>query len=136
MPDFDQSVARHVIRFGSKDFTPLLTALTISCLLLSNESFSSCVHTNSLVGLSRCLSGFITSVFENAQATCSTRPNQLLMPEMSQGLGKSRIDFNRSLPGSTPSSVSSNPKNSSFFLQNTNLSGFIIIPAPPVRVRY
>ena len=80
--------------------------------------------------------GDITSVFENAHDTCSTKPNQLLIPDKFFGFGKFLIDLSISLLGSIPSSVNSNPINSSFFLQNTNFSGFIMMPAFPVNDRY
>merc|ERR1711895_49850 len=86
--------------------------------------------------LSSLRNGAITSVLEKAHDTCSTSPNQDLIPEMFSGLGKFRMLFISSSPGSTPFSVNRKPRYSITFLPKTNLSRFMSIPPFPHNVRY
>merc|ERR1711996_34703 len=76
------------------------------------------------------------SVFEKAQDTCPTSPNQDLIPDIFSGLGKFKMLFISSSPGSTPSSVSWNPKYSTSLRPKTNLFLFMRIPPLPHIVKY
>ena len=136
IPFLLQSVESTVGRLVSNDFIPFLTACEISLLLASKQSFSSWVQTKSVFGLKSLLKGAIISVLENAHVTCSTKPNQDLIPEMFSGLGKFKILCNNASQGSTPSFINLKPKYSSSCFPRTNFFLFIKIPPFPHMVRY
>ena len=136
IPTLLQAVDSTVSFQISKVLIPWLKASTILALLSSKLLWRSCIHRNWIFGLSRCLIGAMTSVLLKAYDTCSTNPNQLLTPDMSQGLSTSKIHWSRAGPGATPSSVISNPRYSSLLFPKFSFFLFKMIPAFPHSVRY
>ena len=127
-PDLLQWVTMHVARAVSNVLTPLETSATISALAVSkavcNSSFQAYTAFFDKSSRKGCMSAF----FENAKATCSINPNQLLMPVISAGQGNSFIALSVSWDGCTPSSVNQNLRYSICLRPQANFAGFWVMP--------
>ena len=112
MPWFDQSVARHVGREGSKSRTPSFIASMMVSFDFSKALFNSAVHSNLLAGLRSSLKTFISLAIEKAYDPWLTRPNQALAPVMSFGVGKFLIESRNFCCGFILSGVTVSPPKS------------------------
>lgn len=109
MPVWLQSVTMHVHASNLKEVTPSATSLIISTFAVSKDCWRSSVQRYSVFLASSLRKGSIRVVFEKEKATCSTRPNQDLIPVKSVGLGKLEMADNVSSVDFTPSCFNQNP---------------------------
>ena len=123
-----QSVIRHVHVPNLYDLTPALTMLSISALAVSKAFCKSCDQAKTEFFLRRGLKGAMRSDFAKAKETCSTSPNQLLIPVMSVGRGKLEIADRVSSLGRTPSLVMRKPTYSISWWPQTNFFEFWTTP--------
>ena len=119
--DFDQSVARHVGRFGSKVFTPSRTRSTISTLDFSNSSSKVESQKNVLADNSwrnSSIMGALAKVYDS----WFTKPNHDLTSVIHVGTGKYLIAVMIFLSCLHPSRVISKPAKLTSSCVNWNLS--------------
>ena len=128
MPVPEKSVATHVGRLGSNIMTPSFIFSTMFTLEASNADCSAGVHSNFVLGFSRCLNGAISSVSEKAKDPWFTNPNHALAPVISFGAGKFVIDSRILVDGMTDVGDTWSPAKSIVSLQNSNFAGFRTIP--------
>ena len=118
MPVPEKSVATHVGRLGSNIITPSFIFSTIFTLDASNAFCSAGVHSNFVLGFSRCLNGAISSVREKAKDPWLTSPNHALAPVISFGAGKLAMDSRILVDGMTDVGDTWSPAKSTVSWQN------------------